>query len=160
MLTEFVVKMQTIIIRHRKENLKKCSLRGLEGREDLLFLSYPFKELPPLENHLMLVVDGAPPLTIDDKDRNLLFLDSTWRYLPKMVKAVDACYPVEKRVLPGAFLTAYPRTQEDCIDPSKGLSTVEALFIAYRILGRSTKGLLDHYHWGDSFIKLNHFVDF
>ncbi|MFV0339363.1 MAG: hypothetical protein ACK5MA_01855 [Parachlamydiaceae bacterium] len=149
--------MQTIVIRHRKENLKKCSLRGLESREDMQFISYPFESLPPLNNYLMLVVEGAPPLTIADKDRELLFLDSTWRYLPKMVKAVEASYLVEKRVLPGSFLTAYPRAQEDCINPAKGLSTVEALYIAYRILGRDTKGLLDHYHWRDSFIKLNRF---
>lgn len=149
--------MQTIIIRHRKENLKKCSLRGLEGRDDLLFLTYPFKDLPPLQNHLMLVMEGAPPLSMEDQDRDLLFLDSTWRYLPKMVKAVESAYPIEKRVLPGSYLTAYPRTQEDCIDPARGLSTVEALYIAYRILGRNTDGLLDHYHWRDSFIKGNGF---
>lgn len=149
--------MQTLIIRHRKENLKKCSLRGLEGREDLLFLTYPFKELPPLQNYLMLVVDGAPPLTYQDRERDLLFLDSTWRYLPKMVNAVDRYFPVEKRVLPGVYMTAYPRTQEDCVDPSRGLSTLEALYIAYRILGRNTEGLLDHYHWRDSFIKINGF---
>lgn len=110
-----------------------------------------------MQNHLMLVVDGAPPLTIEDRDRDLLFLDSTWRYLPKMVKAVEATYPVEKRVLPGAYLTAYPRTQEDCVDPARGLSTVEALFIAYKVLGRNTDGLLDHYHWRDSFININGF---
>ena len=32
---------------------------------------------------------------------------------------------------------------------------VEALFLAYHILGRPTEGLLDHYHWAEEFLKLN-----
>lgn len=141
-----------MIVRHRKENLKKCSLRGLEGREDCEFIKYPFESLPPLENYVMLVMEGAPPLSKEDANKGLLLLDSTWRYLPKMIAAVGT---VEKRVLPGQYKTAYPRTQDDCIDPDRGLSSLEALFISYKILGRSTEGLLDHYHWKDQFLFIN-----
>lgn len=144
---------KTLILRHRKENLKKCSLRGLEGREDCCFLKYPFESLPPLDHYVMLVMEGAPPLTLEDKNKGIFLLDSTWRYLPKMIAAVDKVAFVEKRVLPGHFQTAYPRTQEDCEDPRRGLSSLEALYIAYKILGRSTEGLLDHYHWKDQFLN-------
>lgn len=148
--------MQTIVIRHKKENLAKCSLRGLEGRSDMLFFRYPFTELPPLKGYLMLVMEGAPELSEKDHDAGLLLLDSTWRYLPRMVDAVEKQELVEKRVLPGGFLTAYPRRQDDCVDPTRGLSTVEALYLAYRLMGRSTEGIFDHYHWGKKFLEINH----
>ncbi len=149
--------MQTVVIRHKKENLAKCSLRGLEKREDFLFLTYPFKELPSLHGYVMLVMEGAEPLSEKDKEAGILLLDSTWRYLPKMVAAVERLGPIEKRVLPSVYRTAYPRRQEDCIDPERGLSSVEALYLAYRLTGRSTEGLLDQYHWKEQFLKLNDF---
>lgn len=151
---------KTLVIRHVRENLKKCSLKGLESREDMQFLSYPFTELPPLDNYVMLVMEGAPLLSREDQDKGILLLDSTWRYLPKMVKAVEAVTGtgLERRVLPGHFKTAYPRSQEDCIDPGRGLSSLEALFITYWILGRPTEGLLTNYYWKEIFLKINDFT--
>ena len=149
--------METLIIRHKKENLAKCSLRGLENREDLRFIRYPFASLPPLDRYLLLVMEDAPLLSMEDAEEGLLFLDSTWRYLPKMLAAVDAQGPVRKRVLPAGYRTAYPRRQEDCVDPARGLSTLEALYIAFRLTGRPTEGLLDHYHWKEKFLELNNF---
>jgi len=32
---------------------------------------------------------------------------------------------------------------------------LEALYIAYRVLGRPTEGLLDHYRWAEEFLRLN-----
>jgi hypothetical protein len=32
---------------------------------------------------------------------------------------------------------------------------VEALYVAYRVLGRPTAGLLDHYRWAADFLRLN-----
>lgn len=146
-----------IIIRHRKENLKKCSLRSLESRKDMQFLTYPFTELPPLENFVMLVMEGAPLLSKEDHNKGILLLDSTWRYLPKMVEAVERTAVVEKRCLPGLYLTAYPRDQKDCVDPVRGLASVEALYISYKLMGKDTAGILDHYHWKEQFMELNHF---
>lgn len=145
----------TVVIRHKKENLKKCSLSGLEKREDFIFLSYPFNTLPPLENYLLLALDGEKELSIEDSKKGLLLLDSTWRYLTKMRQAVDAHISLEKRTLPANFKTAYPRTQEDCVDPARGLSSLEALYVSYQILGRSTAGLLDSYYWKERFLLLN-----
>jgi pre-rRNA-processing protein TSR3 len=148
---------QALIIRHRKENLKKCSLRSLEQREDMHFLTYPFSSLPPLDHYVMLVMEGAPILSEADHDKGILLLDSTWRYLPKMVEAVEKMTHVEKRCLPGHYTTAYPRDQKECVDPMRGLSSVEALYISYRLMGRNPHGLLDHYYWKDQFIELNSF---
>ena len=40
-------------------------------------------------------------------------------------------------------------------DPDNGLASVEALFVAYHILGRPTTGLLDHYRWAAEFLRAN-----
>jgi len=40
-------------------------------------------------------------------------------------------------------------------DPDNGLATIEAVFLAYRILGRPTDGLLDQYRWAEEFLRLN-----
>jgi pre-rRNA-processing protein TSR3 len=53
------------------------------------------------------------------------------------------------------YRTAYPRVSKPGTDPDNGLASVEALFVAYHILGRPTEGLLDHYRWAEEFLRLN-----
>ncbi len=147
---------KTIIVRHKKENLKKCSLRGLESRDDLLFLKYPNTKLPNLDEYILLSFD-APLLSKEDHQRGLLFIDSTWRYAETMKKTLSPQFPptLIKRSLPEEMTTAYPRRQLDCPHPERGLATVEALYAAYFILGYSCEELLNHYHWKDLFVDLN-----
>ncbi len=145
----------TIILRHRKENLKKCSLRGLDHK-NIFFFTYPQDVLPSLEGYVVLTL-GAPILTSEDAHRGLFLIDGTWRhaetmYQERVEKGIDN---VVLRSLPPEYRTAYPRRQEDCKDPSRGLATIEALFIAYQILGRDPTGLLDHYHWKEMFMQKN-----
>ncbi len=142
--------MKTIILRHRRENLKKCSLSGLEKRSDLVFYTYPVDVLPDCSHCLLLKV-GAPPLTIEDAARTLFLIDGTWRLAQVMEKQLP--WKMEARSLPPGFRTAYPRRQTDCPDPASGLSSLEALYIAQQILGRSTEGLLDRYHWRELFLE-------
>ena len=143
----------TIILRHRRENLKKCSLRGLEKREDMIFLSYPLQApLPDVSHYCALAID-APPLSEADASCGLFLIDGTWRLAEKMAKSLPANLIL--RSLPAQFKTAYPRRQLDCPDPERGLASVEALYLAYRILGRNTEGLLDHYHWKELFTSTN-----
>lgn len=144
--------LPTIILRHRKENLAKCSLRGLESREDLRFFTYPKDSLPPLENCIMLSMDQGPLLSRADHDLSLLLIDGTWRYAEVMSRSIPP--HIQKRRLPPHFRTAYPRRQTHCPDPSRGLSSVEALYVSYALMGRDPKGLLDHYHWKEAFLKL------
>ena len=138
----------TIILRHRRENLRKCSLRGLENREDLRFFTYPKHSLPPIPTYILLTLD-APTLTPEDSDRGLLLVDGTWRHTQTILRTLP---PMECRSLP-QIKTAYPRRQEDCPQPDQGLASVEALYIAYTVLGRDTTGLLDQYHWKESFLN-------
>lgn len=144
----------TIIWRHCRENLKKCSLRGLEGRPDFQFFTYPSMALPDLTNYILLTLDGSP-LTTEECNHGLLVLDGTWRYASKMLQVVETRPNLLRRSLPSSFRTAYPRYQTSCSDPERGLASIEAIFVAYHLLGRDTSGLLDHYYWKEQFLSLN-----
>lgn len=144
----------TIVIRHRLENLKKCSLRGLEHRSDFIFLPYPYQNLPNLDQYLILSLD-APPLTKEDASLGLLVLDATWRYAGKMLNSLEKEASFKYRSLPANCRTAYPRRQLDCPDPLRGLASIEAIYLSFHILGRDASGLLDNYYWKEKFLSLN-----
>lgn len=94
---------------------------------------------------------GGPLLGPDDSESGLLVLDGTWRWVQPMERLMEQ---VPIRSLP-PLTTAYPRSSKVSDDPAGGLATIEAIYAAYRILGRDTTSLLDHYHWGDAFVELN-----
>jgi rRNA small subunit aminocarboxypropyltransferase len=142
----------TVILRHRRENLKKCSLRGLEGRPGFAFYTYPVDPLPDLTGYLLLKV-GAPPLTAEDAVRGLFLIDSTWRLAQIMERQLTQ--KLEARSLPPGFKTAYPRKQTGCPDPESGLSSIEAIYLAHRIFGREDERLLESYHWKELFLSIN-----
>lgn len=144
----------TVILRHKQENLKKCSLRGLETRSDMCFLTYPKDDVPPLENYILLHLD-APPLTAEDSNRGIFLIDGTWRYATQMHRYASQRATFECRSLPAHYKTAYPRKQTGCSDPERGLASIEALFVAYTILQRDVEGMLDNYYWKDAFLKFN-----
>lgn len=134
--------------------MKKCSLSGLETLDELHFFRYPQATLPPLDHYLILSLDG-PPLSQEDSHYGLLLIDATWRYAKTMLHSLPPFGPHQLRSLPSHFRTAYPRRQPDCDQPERGLASVEALYIAHKLMGRSTEGLLDHYHWADQFLDQN-----
>ncbi|MBS0653608.1 MAG: hypothetical protein JSR39_08830 [Verrucomicrobia bacterium] len=146
----------TIILRHRKENLKKCSLKGLETREDMQFFTYPKDRLPDLTGYVLLTLDG-PPLSSEDAQMGLFLIDGTWRHAQTMFRQLQTPHLFECRSIPSIYMTAYPRRQDDCSDPHRGLASVEALYIAYRLLDRPACGLLDGYHWKKDFLEKNCF---
>lgn len=139
----------TIIVVHPKERRAKCTVRPLRYREGFRFCNYPrVPTIPPGYVRLGL---GGPLLSAADAGAGLLFLDGTWRLAGRM-EALVADVPV--RTLP-PLVTAYPRTSKVSEDPASGLATVEAVYAAYRLLGRPTAGLLDHYHWAEEFVARN-----
>src|SRR5438105_9695653 len=119
----------TVIVRHPKENPRKCSVLPLRGRGDLVFLTYPVAELPALEDYVRLADEG-PELTAADARRGLLLLDGSWNWARKMTRAFEAVPPRSLR----SYHTAYPRVSKQGTDPGHGLATVEALYLAYHIL--------------------------
>jgi pre-rRNA-processing protein TSR3 len=142
----------TVIVRHPRENPRKCSIWPLRGRPDVLFLPYPLKQRPALEGYVRLAADG-PPLSEADAGMGLLLLDGSWRWAASMTRDF---LDVPPRSLHG-YRTAYPRVSHLGTDPDNGLASIEAVFIAYHLLGRPTTGLLDHYRWAAEFLRLNGF---
>ena len=142
--------LPTVIVRHTHENPRKCSVLPLRGRPDVVFLTYPVKQRPPLEEYVRLAAEG-PVLSAADADNGILLLDGSWRWAAAMTRDfVD----VPPRSLSG-WRTAYPRVSKLGTDPDNGLASIEALFVAYHLLGRPTAGLLDHYYWADAFLQAN-----
>jgi pre-rRNA-processing protein TSR3 len=140
----------TIIVRHPRENPKKCSILPLQGRDDVRILTYPLSDPPSFAGYIRLAAEG-PALGDADRAAGILLLDGSWRSAGKMIAQFEAVPP---RSLAG-WQTAYPRVSKQGTDPANGLASIEALFIAYRLLGRPTVGLLDHYRWADQFLELN-----
>lgn len=141
---------RTVIVRHAKENPRKCSILPLKGRPDVEIVGYPVRQMPELSGYVRLAAEG-PPLSAADASAGLLLLDGSWRWAGAMTRDFEFVPP---RSLQG-IRTAYPRVSKLGTDPDNGLASVEALFAAYRILGRPTDGLLDHYRWGEEFLRLN-----
>jgi pre-rRNA-processing protein TSR3 len=142
--------LPTIIIRHPRENPRKCSVLPLKGRPDLCFHTYPVRAALDLANYVRLAAEG-PELSEADKDCGILLLDGSWRRADQMIKAYDHVPPRSLK----RWRTAYPRVSKQGTDPDNGLASVEALFLAYHLLGRAPDGLLDHYRWATEFLELN-----
>lgn len=140
----------TVIIRHTKENPRKCSIMPLKGRPGIQIHNYPMARPLDLRNYIRLAADG-PPLTRQDEKFGVLLLDGSWRSAGSMTRDYEHIAP---RSLSG-FVTAYPRVSKLGTDPDNGLASVEALFIALKILGRPVEGILDYYHWKDKFLAAN-----
>jgi pre-rRNA-processing protein TSR3 len=140
----------TVIVRNSRENPRKCSILPLKGRSDLIFLDYPVKRPLTFDGYVRLCANG-PELSPNDNENGLLILDGSWRWAGVMDRDF---LEVPPRSLYG-YRTAYPRRSKRGTDPDNGLASVEALFLAYRILGRPTAGLLDHYRWANQFLQLN-----
>ena len=115
----------TVIVRHAKENPRKCSIVPLRHRPDVIFLQHPVKERPELAGYVRLAAEG-PALSAADADRGLLLLDASWRWAEAMTRSF---LDVPPRSLHG-YRTAYPRVSKMGTDPDNGLASVEALFVA------------------------------
>ena len=140
--------MKDVIIRHPKERKSKCSLEPLRGRPDLVFYSARPNFRFDATGYILLDLD-APILSEADGEMPLLLLDSTWRLLPKLFAHIEGV-PL-RRSLPPHLQTAYPRVSKVAADPARGLASVEALYAARLLQGKSVDGLLDAYHWREAF---------
>jgi len=139
----------TTVIRHAKERIAKCSLRFLHDRPEMTFLRAKPGFTFDATGFTLLAVD-APPLSAADAGRPLLLLDSTWRWLPQLLACVRG-EPV-LRSIPGGLKTAYPRASKVFEDPAAGLASIEALYVARKLLGDDDVSLLDGYHWKAQFL--------
>jgi pre-rRNA-processing protein TSR3 len=140
----------TIIVVHRRENRRKCSVEPLREDPRFVFWTYPDAGPEPLTGYVRLGL-GGPILSDADRACGLLVIDATWRLAERMHKQY-AHLPI--RSLPPCQ-TAYPRVSKVFDDPEAGLATIEAIYLANFLLGRDTSALLDDYRWRDDFLQKN-----
>lgn len=140
----------TIFVVHPREKRSKCTLEPLRGKPGFVFWKFPKVGPEPLTGYVRLGLDG-PPVGPADGAGGLLLLDGTWRLAERMESQFTS---IPVRSLP-VWQTAYPRVSKLFEDPGAGLATIEALFVAYHVMGRDTSGLLDGYLWGEEFRQRN-----
>lgn len=140
---------RVLIVRHAKERLRKCSLRPLHGHPWLEFRRATKTFSLDATGYTELAVD-APALSPADAGRPLLLLDATWRHLPALKARIDG--ETIPRSIPGGIATRYPRVSRHFEEPEQGLASVEALYVALKVLGFDDPGILDSYHWKTEFL--------
>lgn len=138
------------IIRHPKERIRKCSLTPLQKRSGFRFLKATKHFQFDATGFILLSLE-ATVLSKKDAGHPLLLLDSTWRLLPELVRCLVGD-PI-LRSLPPGIETAYPRRSKIGVDPLGGLASVEALYVALKILGQDDPSLLSEYRWKDLFLR-------
>jgi pre-rRNA-processing protein TSR3 len=147
-----------IVVDH-SETANKCTVLPLSYRKD--FAIHRFHDNDPsltLQSHILLHHNGEP---LDELDlsgvRQIAVIDSIWRRLPLIQNSIAAPLPILAKI-PFGFKTAYPRRskiENDLNDPSGGLATIEAIFIAAALVGRWDLSLLREYYFADQFIADN-----
>lgn len=143
------MRLQASIIRHASENLAKCTLEPLRQRAELEF----FEATPGFQidgTDMTLLEVGAPVLGPLDAGRKILLLDGNWKHVEFLRSRVVGTPIV--RSLP-VIDTAYPRRNRSGLDPLVGLASVEALYLALKILGHDDPTLLADYHWREEFLR-------
>lgn len=143
---------QVWILRDPKEAPAKCTLIPLRGRPGVSFLGFDVDRRYDVDGAVLLHCDGAP-LSPTDASRPLLVLDGAWRRVSTMLRRLDGSFVA--RSIPSGFETAYPRRSRTFDDPSAGLASIEALYLALLATGRRDDGWLDAYHWKEEFLLRN-----
>ncbi|MFN0059309.1 MAG: hypothetical protein ACKVX7_12715 [Planctomycetota bacterium] len=138
-----------VIVRHYRENRKKCSVEALVHDVRFHFVSFRPGMTLAVDGFTVLAIDG-PELSPADAGRPLVLLDSNWRHVDSMRRALRGEF--HPRSLSLKLTTSYPRVSKLGYDPNGGLASIEALYVALRILGRRDDRLLANYHWGASFL--------
>lgn len=137
------------IVRHPDENLAKCTLEPLRLRKELSFFQFSASLEIQASDAIVLSVD-APLISAADAGRPLILLDGNWKHVPKLKSCLRGA-PIY-RSLP-KVPTAYPRRNDEGLDPAEGLASVEALYLALKLLGYDDPSLLSQYHWREQFLK-------
>jgi len=140
------------IVRDGRESSRKCSLTPVRGRAGVEFRTWVRERPIDVGTRTLLHPDG-PPLSSADRGRPLLLVDCAWRHLPQVLRDVRG--ELIPRSIPAGFATAYPRRSRLFADPSSGLASVEALFVALHVLGVPRPDLLEGYRFADAFLERN-----
>ena len=143
--------MDVLIFRDPRESVRKCSLTPLRGHPGIRFVHDRPGHVLDAGRRILLHPDGDE-LAPEDAGPGLLLIDCAWRRVDSMRARVEG--ELLPRRLP-ALESAYPRKSRIAEDPTRGLASVEALYVALAILGQPAPELLDDYRWRDAFLELN-----
>lgn len=143
--------MNVLILRDPRESVAKCSLTPLRGMEGIRFVDYHPDRRIDASGHVLLDPEGEL-LGSEDRGRDLLLIDCSWRRVESLRRTVDG-EPLRRRLPP--LVTAYPRRSRTFEDPREGLASVEALFAAVLALGDPREELLAAYRWREEFLLRN-----
>jgi pre-rRNA-processing protein TSR3 len=152
--------LRFLVLRDHKENVKKCTLSPLEGREGVTFVRLGPEETFLLDRGMILDVEG-PPLGPGDRGLArrgpIVVLDASWARVSKVRRrlVVPPGAPIERRSIPREIVTAYPRASKLYTDPAGGLASIEAVYAASAILGEPSPDLLTQYPWAEEFLARN-----
>jgi pre-rRNA-processing protein TSR3 len=140
------------------ETPNKCTIAPLSYRSDFtLFHVKGSNPLGPLKSSILLHHEGQCLSELRQSPRNfqgIASIDCVWRRLETLLHRIANPIPCLARI-PEGFETAYPRRSKKNTDPTQGLATIEAIFIASALLGNWDPSLLSEYYFGRRFIELN-----
>ncbi len=142
-----------IIVDHG-ETSNKCTILPLRYRHDFHISQVPGSF--SLEAEILLHPEGlALNEFVKSKPaiRRLAAVDCVWRRLDPILQVIHA--PQSRVSIPAGFVTAYPRVSKKDFDPSGGLATIEALFIAAAFLGHWDVSMLREYFFAEKFLEMN-----
>lgn len=140
------------------ETANKCTVAPLCKRPDFQFISTTKSlRLGPLTSSVLLHHEGKCLSLLRAElgpISGIATIDCIWRRLDGLIARIDGTLPILAKI-PSGIETAYPRRTFDSTDPTNGLATIEALFVASAILGRWDETLLSEYFFGRRFIEIN-----
>jgi pre-rRNA-processing protein TSR3 len=145
-----------IIVDHG-ETSNKCTILPLRYRSD-----FHISQVPKgfsLEADILLHPQGLPLHNFVDSRPTIgrvAAIDCIWRRLEPILQRIHA--PQIQVSIPDGFVSAYPRVSKRDYDPSGGLATIEALFIAAAFLGHWDLTLLREYFFAEKFLSMNQSV--
>lgn len=147
--------LQYEIIVDHGETANKCTIMPLQYRRDFRLLLGRVKG--PFTANILLHHDGLPLDQFLKESQSIStvgVIDCVWRRLDPILEYLEKPLPSLVRI-PDEFKTAYPRRSRIDFDPSAGLATIEAIFIAAAFLGHWDETLLREYFFADAFLSMN-----
>ncbi|MCO5143208.1 MAG: hypothetical protein M9962_08980 [Oligoflexia bacterium] len=147
--------MKFEILIDKKENPHKCTIHPLKSREDFSIRYFSKNQkIQAFQADCLLHIDGQCLSNVSNNFQSLGLIDCTWRKVSGVLQRLEKPLPFLVKI-PEGFQTAYPRKNQEGKDPSGGLATIEALFIAAAFCKKWDESLLDKYYFKQQFLDIN-----
>ena len=127
----------------------RCSVIPLIGRPDISIVYRPDFDTTDFSGMTLLHPEGE--VRTIRSDERILLVDSNWTMAKRLYNRLATKYPTMKRVAFHNVESAYPWKGSTC--PSNSLASVEALYLASLLMGRSDESLLAHYYFREQFLE-------